>query len=288
VLPHVIKQFVIGKTISEERLEEKEIIIDDVHKVIFLSTELTTVVTESKPTGKHNLAFPSAVIKDNTLLWYNIKPDSVLSNFIQPRGQTSSSSHNKGYDGAQNPQNIPEGEAINPNDEENPDNIAANSETNNGSAKKVKDEVQEILQTEAFMEDFTFTYEKTAMIRRFLLLNNSPYTLNVSFDLKAKDNEFNNFRPPSSTIWISVKPKMNAQIFAMSKIYPNVSWGEYEIRFNIEKHLGGSNSPNIKERNMADEDKYSHREPSFQMKNININTVHMDFHAQDPVVTDFM
>ena len=91
IIPHIIKPYIIGKTICEEKLEEKEVAIDEYNKVTFLITEVTSYITESKPTGKNNLSFPPSTIKDNTLVWFNIKNTSVLANFIQPRSSGSSS-----------------------------------------------------------------------------------------------------------------------------------------------------------------------------------------------------
>ena len=90
IIPHVIKQYIIGKTINEEKLEEKEIIIDEYNKVTFISTEVTSYITDSKPTGKTNLSFPPSTIRDNTFVWFNIKSKSALGNFIHPRTSNSS------------------------------------------------------------------------------------------------------------------------------------------------------------------------------------------------------
>ena len=91
IIPHVIKPYIIGKTIYEEKLEEREVAIDEHNEVTFLSTEITSYITDSKPTGKNNISFPPSTIKDNTLVWFNIKSTSVLANFIQPRSTGSSS-----------------------------------------------------------------------------------------------------------------------------------------------------------------------------------------------------
>ena len=92
------------------------------------------------------------------------------------------------------------------------------------------------------MEDFSFSYDKSAVIRRFLLLNDTSFTLNVKFEIRPKENGFMNYRIPSSPIWVSVKPKSNAQIFALIKIFANVEWGDYETFFTVEKHIQGANN----------------------------------------------
>ena len=125
-----------------------------------------------------------------------------------------------------------------------------------------KSNTQEIIQIEPFLEDFTFSYYKSAVVRRFLLLNHTPYTLNVTFEIRPNLNEFMNYRIPSSPIWISIKPKSNAQIFALSKIFPNVEWGDYETFFNIQKHVQGVNN-NIGSGSPSKDSDYNKKESSF-------------------------
>ena len=94
------------------------------------------------------------------------------------------------------------------------------------------------------MEDFIFSYDKNAIIRRFLLLNDTSFILNVKFEIKSKGNGFMNYRIPFSPILVTIKPKSNSQIFALTKTFANVGWGDYETFFTIEKYVQGISNSN--------------------------------------------
>lgn len=87
----------------------------------------------------------------------------------------------------------------------------------------------------ASAEDFEMTYELNPVIRRFVVQNDTLYTLKASFTIIPKSNEFLNFRIPSSTITATIKPKGVTCILSIMKIYPEMAWGEYETNMELIK-----------------------------------------------------
>jgi len=61
VLPHVVKPYVIGKTISETKIMSMDHQLDEFTLMTVDCVEFLTYFTESKPTGKLNYAFPRSI-----------------------------------------------------------------------------------------------------------------------------------------------------------------------------------------------------------------------------------
>jgi len=119
--------------------------------------------------------------------------------------------------------------------------------------------VQEI---EEIQDNFNFTSEQLPVIRRFILSNNSSFTVVVRLQIVPKNNEFLNFRIPASIFQMTARPKSQQQVLSIMKIFPNMPWGEYEINSNIQKletkivpnsqkneKYGGSDEENQKKKN---------------------------------------
>ena len=54
-----------------------------------------------------------------------------------------------------------------------------------------------------------------------------------------------NFRIPSSIVNVNVRPHSSTCILSISKIFPQLAWGDYEVRYYIQglenQEYGGSN-----------------------------------------------
>ena len=87
VLRGFFPNYIIGKTFKVEEIDKKVVSkIQDSYEIQIRTNEIYCYITDSKPTGDHNLAFPSHFIEENSLRNYEVKPDSPISLFIQPRG----------------------------------------------------------------------------------------------------------------------------------------------------------------------------------------------------------
>ena len=87
VLKGCFPSYIIGKTYKVEEIDNT--FHSKIHEIFDLSirtNEIYCYITDSKPTGDHNLAFPSHLIEENSLRNYEVKTDSPISLFIQPRG----------------------------------------------------------------------------------------------------------------------------------------------------------------------------------------------------------
>ncbi len=87
-----------------------------------------------------------------------------------------------------------------------------------------KEEVREIIDGEG-MES-----SEATMVRRFILYNNSAMPVSCQLFVYAKTNNFLNFRVPSSIIYANVRAKSSACILSLMKIFPEMPWGEYEVK----------------------------------------------------------
>lgn len=73
--------YIIGETKNQEKLREIQVC----EGVTVTETEISIYITESFPTGTNNRAFPSSIVKDSFISSYNVKPESALAHFIQPK-----------------------------------------------------------------------------------------------------------------------------------------------------------------------------------------------------------
>ena len=87
VLSWIIKPYIIGQTYKEEELDRKYYTNQDIPQEVSLaSVESYCYITESKPTGKGNKAFPDFIMNDQKYRTVDVNTESPLSLFIQPRG----------------------------------------------------------------------------------------------------------------------------------------------------------------------------------------------------------
>lgn len=82
------------------------------------------------------------------------------------------------------------------------------------------------------------------VIRRFYLKNDSPHSLHCQLGIFPKSKSFMNFRIPSSIVNVNVRPHSSTCILSISKIFPQLAWGDYEVRYYIQglenQEYGGS------------------------------------------------
>lgn len=108
---------------------------------------------------------------------------------------------------------------------------------NTESPKKPKvqeDRYVEIERNTPVEKDFDFTYEINPVIRRIYLRNDSPYSLDCHLGIVPKNGGFLNFRIPSAMFSVSVRPHSSNCILTLMKIFPQLGWGEYELRYSIQ------------------------------------------------------
>ena len=96
VLKGFFDNYIIGKTYKMEDIDKTYYSQpDDPYEITVKTKEVYCYITESKPTGESNLAFPNYILDGCTLKSYEVKSESPLSLFIQPRGMLSSLDSNK-------------------------------------------------------------------------------------------------------------------------------------------------------------------------------------------------
>jgi len=299
ILSYFLPPYIIGQSHKEETIQRKVYSEDsDPYVISQLTTEVYCYITESKPTGTTNLAFPQSLINDLRLKCGDVPNDSPLAFFIQPRGYSrfsdnsgqwlpnppfhknveellresrsgeyasdqdsepllqkteSRESTDARYERSDHEDQIeieedltpstqdegqvhPERKQQQPQSDTNTTSEPQPSEQKGQSVKKEKKEAIELNNENPFPEDFEFAYELNPVIRRLIIHNESPYNLLVNLTIMPKTNDFLNFRIPASPLTASVKPKSNACVGCLMKIYPHMAWGEYDIYVDIQKY----------------------------------------------------
>lgn len=105
-------------------------------------------------------------------------------------------------------------------------------------------DVVELQSTIPSQQDFNLTYELNPVVRRFLLHNPNSFSIYCQIRIIPKTNDFMNFRVPSSTFRVKVRPQSTTSVLTLMKILPEVGWGEYDVESDIQKAevQGGHNS----------------------------------------------
>jgi len=87
ILSHIIKPYIIGQTYKVEEIEKKFYTNQEIpNEVALACTESYCYITESKPTGKGNKAFPEYLLNDTRFRTVDVTSDNPISLFIQARG----------------------------------------------------------------------------------------------------------------------------------------------------------------------------------------------------------
>jgi len=239
--------YIIGRTFKSEEIDkipyEQS---QDSYEVSLRTQEIYCYITESKPTSSTNLAFPRSVVDDASLKSYDVKANSPLALFIQPRGVQSSMDSNKSIQNvlqneveailAQASESTKSNTSGSPNPQQRNLDVSTDAE---GSPQKEKsttkeERLVEIPKSVPMDEDFDFTYEVNPVIRRFYLKNDSPHNLHCQLGIFPKSKSFMNFRIPSSIVNVNVRPHSSTCILSITKIFPQLGWGDYEVRYHIQ------------------------------------------------------
>lgn len=85
VLKGLFKTYIIGQTSKEEQIDKNVLTHPDDEEISLVTTEVTCYITESKPTGRGNLTFPSNLLNDGKFKNEDVKQDSAESFFIKPK-----------------------------------------------------------------------------------------------------------------------------------------------------------------------------------------------------------
>ena len=87
VLSYIIKPYIIGQTYKVEEIEKKLYTNQEIpNEVALACTESYCYITESKPTGKGNKAFPDYYLNESRFRSIDVTSDNPISLFIQARG----------------------------------------------------------------------------------------------------------------------------------------------------------------------------------------------------------
>lgn len=104
-----------------------------------------------------------------------------------------------------------------------------------------------------FTEDTSFNYEVNPVVKRFMLINETNMHLRGHFKISPKSAEFLNFRIPASKILISIKPKSVKNIVILTKIFPEMSWGEFDTHIELYSNGDGRKGDEMKKVTTSDE-----------------------------------
>ena len=115
-------------------------------------------------------------------------------------------------------------------------------------------------------EESEFNYSVTSMLRRYVLVNSSSALVNCQIGIFPKSNDFLNFRIPMSFFSVAVKPKSNTPLLSLVKIFPNMDWGDFEVRCHIQKIDQPTGSPK------DDNDSGRKQGASFNIKPIDLSS----------------
>ena len=83
-------------------------------------------------------------------------------------------------------------------------------------------------------QNFDFNYEMNPVVRSFYLSNDSPYSLNCQIAITPKTADFMNFRIPISYFSFEARPHSNVNFLAITKLFPHLGWGDYELKCFIQ------------------------------------------------------
>jgi len=252
VLKGFFPNYIIGRTFKSEEIgkipyEQSQ----ESYEVSLRTQEIYCYITDSKPTGTSNLAFPRSVVDDTSLKSYEVKANSPLALFIQPRGVQSSLDSNKSIQNvlqnevetilAQASESTQSNTSGSPNPHQRNLDISTDAEGGQsessppkGKGAKSSPEVVEIQKSVPLDEDFDFEYEVNPVIRRFYLKNDSPHSLHCQLGIFPKSKSFMNFRIPTSIINVNVRPHSSTCILSITKIFPQLGWGDYEVKYYIQ------------------------------------------------------
>jgi len=252
VLKGFFPNYIIGRTFKSEEIDkipyEQS---QESYEVSLRTQEIYCYITDSKPTGTSNLAFPRSVVDDASLKSYEVKANSPLALFIQPRGVQSSLDSNKSIQNvlqneveailAQASESTQSNTSGSPNPQQRNLDISTDAEGGQsessppkGKGAKSSPEVVEIQKSVPLDEDFDFEYEVNPVIRRFYLKNDSPFSLHCQLGIFPKSKSFLNFRIPTSVINVNVRPHSSTCILTITKIFPQLGWGDYEVKYYIQ------------------------------------------------------
>jgi len=96
--------------------------------------------------------------------------------------------------------------------------------------KTTKEEVQQQGEQTEEVEGEGMISQEGEMVRRFIVYNNSSSPVACQLLIYAKTNNFLNFRIPSSIFYANVRAKSSLCILSLMKIFPELPWGEYEVK----------------------------------------------------------
>jgi hypothetical protein len=71
------------------------------------------------------------------------------------------------------------------------------------------------------------------VVRRFVLVNETTSNLVGLFRLIPRSPDFLNFRIPAASFNISLKLKSNLNLVVLTKVFPEMDWGDYDYSIEV-------------------------------------------------------